>query len=299
LFVSTFYAIQEALGIAYQKVSLESFCDSLIREQDKLVQLGVISTAGTSNKSLVVRQKDKPKNPKKQHHRHNNKQYKGPKPTQTTSAPNGDKGAKYKNKKTYRHCNFCDKDGHDESKYFKKMATLEAAMKKHNISIDSTSFSSSHGHARSPSGFTFNTTSTSTYDEWLIDSGASYHMAMDRDMFSFLNECNTKKIFVGDDRSLSVEGSGVACEPNLAFVPSLACEPSSAFVPSSVLVSSSDDDSEDENPPPPAHLPSAESFEPELPAAPPLPRWVHSTREAASDLVGDPSDQRRTRSQFQ
>ena len=96
MFVSTFYSMQEALGASYQKTSLERFCDALIREQDKLVQLGVISTVGTSNKALVVHQKDKPKNPKKKHPRHNNKQYKGPKPTQTTSAPNGDKGEKYK-----------------------------------------------------------------------------------------------------------------------------------------------------------------------------------------------------------
>ena len=101
-----------------------------------------------------------------------------------------------------------DKDGHDESKCFKKMATLEAAMKKHNINIDSPSSSSSHGHALSASGFSFNTTSTSSSDEWLIDSGASYHMAKDKDILSALNECNTKKIFVGDDRSLSVVGSG-------------------------------------------------------------------------------------------
>jgi hypothetical protein len=91
MFVSTFYAMQEARGIGYKKTSLEKFCDALIREQDKLVQLGVISIAGTSNKALVVHQKDKPNNPKKKHPHHNNKQYKGPKPTQTTSTPNGDK----------------------------------------------------------------------------------------------------------------------------------------------------------------------------------------------------------------
>jgi hypothetical protein len=70
-------------------------------------------------------------------------------------------------------------------------------------------------------------------------------------------------------------------------------------MPSSDLVSSSNDDSEDENPPPPAHPPPDESFEPEPTPAPLLPRWVCSTREAASDIVGDPSDQRQTRSQFQ
>jgi hypothetical protein len=59
------------------------------------------------------------------------------------------------------------------------MAALEAAMKKHNISIDSPSSSSSHGHVLSASSFSFNTNSTSSSDEWLIDSGASYHMAKD------------------------------------------------------------------------------------------------------------------------
>jgi hypothetical protein len=154
MFVSTFYAMREALGKAYDKPTLESFCASLIREEDKLIQLGVINNASTSNKALVAQQKDKPKYPKKQHPRYNNKQHKGPKPTQTTSAPNVEKGAKYKSKNTNRHCNFCDKDGHDESKCFKKMEALEAVMKKHNISIDSTS--SSHGHALSSSGFSFN-----------------------------------------------------------------------------------------------------------------------------------------------
>jgi hypothetical protein len=108
------------------------------------------------------------------------------------------------------------------------MPTLEEMMKKHNINIDSTSSSSSHGHALSASSFSFNATSTSSSDEWLIDSGASYHMAKDRDIFSSLNECNTKKIFVGDDRSLSVEGIGTFQVGNGHFndvlcVPSLSC----------------------------------------------------------------------------
>jgi hypothetical protein len=84
------------------------------------------------------------------------------------------------------------------------MAALEAMMKKHNIDIDCTS---SHGHALSTFGFSFNATSNSSSDEWLIDSGTSYHMANDKDIFSSLNECNTKKIFVGDVRSLSFVGS--------------------------------------------------------------------------------------------
>jgi hypothetical protein len=91
VFVSTFYDMREALGKYYQKPTLDSFCDALIRENDKILQFGVINTIGTSNKALVAQQKDKPKNPKMQHPRHNNKQHKGPKPTQTTSTPNGEK----------------------------------------------------------------------------------------------------------------------------------------------------------------------------------------------------------------
>jgi hypothetical protein len=92
VFVSTFYAMKEAIGKAYVQPTLESFCTSLIREKDKLVQLGVINVAGTPNKALVAQQKDKPKYPKKQHPRYNNKQPKGSKPAQIASAPNGDKG---------------------------------------------------------------------------------------------------------------------------------------------------------------------------------------------------------------
>ena len=91
MLVSKFYAMREVLWKDYKKPTLDSFCVALIREQDKLVQLVVIKTAGTSNKALVAQHKDTPKYPKKQHPHYNDKQHKGPKPAQTTSAPNGDK----------------------------------------------------------------------------------------------------------------------------------------------------------------------------------------------------------------
>jgi hypothetical protein len=102
-------------------------------------------------------------------------------------------------------------------------------------------------------------------------------------------------------RDVKFDENLLACEPNSMVVPSSTCEPSSAFVPYSIpiLVSSSEYDSEDENLPPPTNLPPYESFEPEQAPVPPLPRWVCSTREAVGDIVGDPSDQRRTCSQFQ
>jgi hypothetical protein len=78
VFVSTFYAMREDLGEeAYEKPTLECFCASLIREEDNLVQFGVITTIGPSNKALVTQQKDKPKYPKKKHPRYKKKQDKG------------------------------------------------------------------------------------------------------------------------------------------------------------------------------------------------------------------------------
>ena len=87
------------------------------------------------------------------------------------------------------------------------MAALEAAMKKHRIILDSSSESTSHGHALCASGYSYTKSSSSTSNEWLIDSGASYHMAKDQTIFSTMHECSTKQIFVGDDRSISVIGS--------------------------------------------------------------------------------------------
>ena len=114
-----------------------------------------------------------------------------------------------KKERRERHCNFCGKDNHDESKCFKKMEALEEAMKKHHISLYSSSESTSHGHALCASSYSYIAYSSSNSIEWLIDFGASYHMAKDQAIFSTMHECNTKQIFVGDDRSLSVVGCGI------------------------------------------------------------------------------------------
>jgi hypothetical protein len=86
------------------------------------------------------------------------------------------------------------------------MEILEVTIKKHGINLYSSS--SSHGHALFAYGFSFNATSTSS-NEWLIDYGASYHMAKDKAIFFALNERNTKQIFLGDDRYHSIVGSGI------------------------------------------------------------------------------------------
>ena len=63
------------------------------------------------------------------------------------------------------------------------MAALEASMKKHHIGLDSSSESPSHGHELCASGYSYTTSFSSTSIEWLIDSGASYHIAKDQAIF--------------------------------------------------------------------------------------------------------------------
>ena len=54
IFSSTFYSMKESLIVtSYQEPSLESFCDSLIREQYKLIHLGIIYNADTTGKALL------------------------------------------------------------------------------------------------------------------------------------------------------------------------------------------------------------------------------------------------------
>jgi len=116
------------------------------------------------------------------------------------------------------------------------MESLEVAMKKHNIHLEhsSTSTSSSGitlfacGCQASPSGYALNVSSSSLSHEWPIGFGCSYHMAKNKAMFSSLNDCNTKNIYVGNDRSLSVLGTGTIHLDNGQFndvlcVPTLSC----------------------------------------------------------------------------
>ena len=181
---------ESLIASSYQEPSLESFYDSLIREQDKFIHLGIINNADTSGKALLSQQKKKKsKPPKKQNFRNNKPNNKGPKPSQPVPPLKNDKGSKQNGKKTERHYNFCGKDNHDESKCFKKTTALETTMKKHHISLDSSSKSNSHGHALCAFGYFYTASSYSTSNQRIIDSGASYHMAKDQAIFSTMHEC--------------------------------------------------------------------------------------------------------------
>ena len=76
--VSTFHSTRKAIisqGTAYKNPSFDAFFDSLIREQEKLLHLGLINIGNSFKKALAAQQQPCQKNPKKQHPKKN-----GPKP---------------------------------------------------------------------------------------------------------------------------------------------------------------------------------------------------------------------------
>ena len=85
---------------SYQEPSIKSFYDSLIREQDKLIHLGIINNADTSRKALLSQQKENSKPPKKHNFRNNKPNNKGPKPSQSAPSLKNNKASKTKGKKT-------------------------------------------------------------------------------------------------------------------------------------------------------------------------------------------------------
>ena len=91
------------------------------------------------------------------------------------------------------------------------MEALNKAMKNHNIklsppSTSSSSYSKGKGHALLATAILVH---TSIELEWILDFGASHHMANNESMFTSLDVCNTKKIFFGDSTPLEVKGSGI------------------------------------------------------------------------------------------
>jgi hypothetical protein len=48
----------------------------------------------------------------------------------------------------------------------------------------------------------------SSYDSWIIHSGASHHMVEKEEVFSFLSPCSRPPILMGDDTLVAVAGEG-------------------------------------------------------------------------------------------
>ena len=54
MFVSTFYSTRDALGQAFVMPTFDAFAERLTREQDKLIQMGSLSSINSKSHALVA-----------------------------------------------------------------------------------------------------------------------------------------------------------------------------------------------------------------------------------------------------
>ena len=123
-------------------------------------------------------------------------------------------------------CTFCGKDGHSKSHCFKKQVVLSLELKKHNLNVSLSSSSNDTGNAKALSARA-DLSSSEPEPEWIFDSGATHHMVVHKNLFSSINSCKTKHIFVGNSSPLVVKGKGSVemkdgMVHNVLYVPKIA-----------------------------------------------------------------------------
>lgn len=145
IFVSTFYAIMDALGSTYKIPSLDEFLAQLTREQAKLAHMGQLKP---SKHQAVVANESTPKASK------GKKQHKDPK--QHEKGDDSSSQIKSESKFSSREetlqrkrdkCAYCKNLGHDEHKYFhKKIHELTHILQNRNIKFPSSVSAPSSTH---------------------------------------------------------------------------------------------------------------------------------------------------------
>jgi hypothetical protein len=209
VFVSTFHTVRFTSGSTWKMPSLEDFIESLTQEQTKLINMGAIK--GPRAHALTVHdgshkyQKSKDKDKRKSHAHTKKEGY--TKPFTDASGSKGEKGRKGEK------CTYCHKGFHSESTCMQKKIDLmsqilqqnnlgdripEGAKKKKPEDLNSKKGNSSHALIAI----------NSSPDAWIVDSGASHHMAASEAVYSSLDACKGPPILMGDNSSVEVTGKG-------------------------------------------------------------------------------------------
>jgi hypothetical protein len=178
VFLSTFHTIKFTSGATWKMPSLEDFIEFLTQEQTKLINM--VAIKGPRAHALTVHdgsqkyQKYKDKDKRKSHAQMKKEGY--TKPFIDASGSKGEKGRKGEK------CTYCHKGFHSESACMKKKIDLmsqilqqnnlgycipEGAKKKKPEDLNSKKGNSSNALIAI----------NSSLDAWIVDSGASHHMA--------------------------------------------------------------------------------------------------------------------------
>eukprot|EP00253_Pinus_taeda_P004632 PITA_04632 len=209
VFVSTFHTVRSATGAAWKMPSLDSFIQSLMHEQDKLIKMGTLKNSKAH--ALTVHAKGKANS--KDHQKGKGKKDPDPRKGGHPKPPDGSSGSKErKGTKGQSMCNYCHHGFHLESACMKKTIDLMAqTLQQHNLRdhIPENAKKKSGEKAPNPRGNGHALIALhSAPQEWIIDSGASHHMASSKESFSSLHASSGPPILMGDNSAVAATGQG-------------------------------------------------------------------------------------------
>jgi hypothetical protein len=223
VYVSNFHFGRCLLGANWKMPMMDQFIESLTQEHTKLIHMGLMkypkahaltmhNGKGSSNQKIEAKTKGAITSRVKEGGIF-----------QTLQGFFGFKdssNSKGKNKKG-KQCTYFNKPNHEESTCMKKQIDLMTqVLHKNNIGDcipGGAKKKKEEYHAPKKGNHHALISINSSSDSWIIDSGASHHMATKEEVFTSLSSCSRPPILMGDDTPIAVAGEGRVEIPNGIF----------------------------------------------------------------------------------
>jgi hypothetical protein len=203
---------------------LNDFIAALNQEKSKLVQMGAIK----HSKNQALAATNAPKSSGKDKKKGTGKFPESKKERYAQSSDNSSKPMG-KKKKERTILIYCSKGFHLEENCMRKtIDEMAKQLQQHNLTVpeNEKKKDDNRTRGRARDGHALMDV-TSTPSSWIIDSGASNHMATSKDEFSSIEEITRSPIYLGDATPTKVCGEGIVdleggCFTNVIHVPSLS-----------------------------------------------------------------------------
>jgi hypothetical protein len=223
VFVSSFQA-SKLTQEKWKMPPLNDFIAALTQEKDKLVQMGSIKRS--KNQALVAT--DAPKRSGKDKQKGKGKFPESKKERSAQSSDNSSE-PKGKKKKEITLFIYCSKGFHPEENCMRKtIDEMAKQLQQHNLTVPENAKKKDDnrtgGRARDGHALMVFTSTPST---WILDLGASNHVAASKDEFSSIEESTRSPIYLGDATPAKVCEEGIVdleggCFTNVLHVPFLS-----------------------------------------------------------------------------
>jgi hypothetical protein len=231
VYVFSFHSGRYLMGTNWKMPTMDQFIDSFTHEQAKLIQMGLIKDPKAHALTMHDGKGSSKQNRKEK--QNENEGYSKPFNDSSGSKDSSD----YKKKKKGKQCTYCNKLNHEESTCMKKQIDLMAqALQQNNLGnfIPEGVKTHKEDHAPKKSNHHALVAINSSFDSWIIDSGASHHMVVKEEVFSPLSPCSRPPIVMGVDTLVAVAGEGrVELHngnfENVLHVPKLSMNPLSVY----------------------------------------------------------------------